>query len=360
MYVACPSCKSLYQIEPAHLRAAGGKLHCGNCQQTFNATAAVFDEPQQALDYAQQHPVQEDVAREIDELVNMALGQVPTGTAASQAEPGGRVDEYGLVAEAEASDSMVSAGAIGAGTGDQFQAVSPADTEPEADLAAPGELEELVEEVVIESGREVAALPERRADADCYAQPVASEFSPQQQEHVALQEELPPALLFESENLEEVSRSTWGAIAASLALTLVLLGQYAWVERYQLAGIPTLRPVLDVICQHLGCDLPLRRNLGQVEIVEREVRDHPHVDDALLISASFVNRADFVQAYPLLEVSFSDVSGTPVAARRFRPAEYLSGQQHSAAGMRPGEQAYLMLEVADPGERAVSFQFEFL
>ena len=46
MYVACPSCKALYQIELIHLRAAGGQLRCGSCQATFNATAAVFDNPQ--------------------------------------------------------------------------------------------------------------------------------------------------------------------------------------------------------------------------------------------------------------------------------------------------------------------------
>jgi hypothetical protein len=59
-------------------------------------------------------------------------------------------------------------------------------------------------------------------------------------------------------------------------------------------------------------------------------------------------------------VSFSDVSGTAVAARRFRPDEYLSDTRNTAGGMQPGERAQLMLEVVDPGERAVSFQFDFL
>ena len=96
------------------------------------------------------------------------------------------------------------------------------------------------------------------------------------------------------------------------------------------------------------------------EILEREVRDHPQVDDALLIHVTFANQADFVQPYPVFAVSFSDVSGTPVAARRFRPDEYLSDTRNTAGGMQPGERAQLMLEVVDPGERAVSFQFDFL
>ena len=94
--------------------------------------------------------------------------------------------------------------------------------------------------------------------------------------------------------------------------------------------------------------------------IEREVRDHPQVDDALLIHVTFANQAEFVQPYPVFAVSFSDVSGTAVAARRFRPDEYLSDTRNTAGGMQPGERAQLMLEVVDPGERAVSFQFDFL
>ena len=90
------------------------------------------------------------------------------------------------------------------------------------------------------------------------------------------------------------------------------------------------------------------------------MRDHPQVADALLINATFANQADFVQPYPVFLVSFSDVSGTPIAARHFRPDEYLSDTRHLAGGMQPGERAQLRLEVVDPGDRAVSFQFDFL
>jgi len=152
----------------------------------------------------------------------------------------------------------------------------------------------------------------------------------------------------------------WGAIGASLLLAVLLVAQLAWVERYQLVRMPQLRLALEYFCQPLNCDLPLRHDISRIEVVEREVRDHPHARGALLINASFANRAGFTQAYPVFVVSFSDVSGTPVAVRRFPPAEYLIGQQNVEEGMAPGERAQLMLEVVDPGDRAVSFQFDFL
>ena len=356
MYVACPSCKSLYQIELIHLRAAGGELHCGACQTTFNATAAVFDDPQQALDYADQHPLQESVAREIDELVNKALGQVPghaqvTGAVDSQrseetvadseqisdasAEPEGRSEETG--AKAETPVVPVAEAIIEA---------------PDEQVPEPAAVESLVEEP------QVHGL--LRADMDFYACPAAAEFPVQRPQRASEALELSAALLYSDESHDTGLRVPWGAIAASILLAVLLLGQFAWNERYQLVRMPQLRLALEYFCQPLNCDLPLRHDISRIEMVEREVRDHPHARGALLINASFANRADFTQAYPVFVVSFSDVSGTPVAVRRFPPAEYLIGQQDVSNGMAPGERAQLMLEVVDPGDRAVSFQFDFL
>ena len=172
--------------------------------------------------------------------------------------------------------------------------------------------------------------------------------------------ELSAALLYSDESHDTGLRVPWGAIAASILLAVLLVAQLAWAERYQLVRLPQLRLALEFFCQPLNCDLPLRHDISRIEVVEREVRDHPHASGALLINAAFVNRAGFSQAYPVFEVSFSDVSGTPVAVRRFPPAEYLIGRQDVSNGMAPGERAQLMLEVVDPGDRAVSFQFDFL
>jgi hypothetical protein len=96
-----------------------------------------------------------------------------------------------------------------------------------------------------------------------------------------------------------------------------------------------------------------------LELLERDVRDHPHVKGAVLINATFVNRADFTQPYPVFEVAFSDLSGNPVAVRRFAPREYIGESESLLTGMAPGRPARVQLEVMDPGERAVSFQLEF-
>ncbi|HHH43518.1 MAG TPA: DUF3426 domain-containing protein [Gammaproteobacteria bacterium] len=311
MYVACPSCKALYKIELVHLRAAGGQLHCGACKTRFNASAAVFEDPQQALAYEYPPQVEEAEAQAIDELVHRALDQVP---GPQEEEPGSVAGEKDLV------DDILSA------QGDELH-------------------------------RERVSM---RADVDFNAWPPVTEFPAIMAETPSAEaDEFHQAYLLQHA-VEGGGRASWGMIAVALLLILLLVAQYIWGDRYHLAQFAQWRPALEIFCKPLDCNLPLRRDLGQIEITEREIVRHPYIADALLVNATFVNNADFTQAYPLFQISFSDVSGAPVAARRFLPAEYLAAPGATDEGMAPGEQVHAVLEIIDPGERAVSFQFDFL
>ena len=146
-----------------------------------------------------------------------------------------------------------------------------------------------------------------------------------------------------------------------VGLLLLLLGlQWVYFNRGTLAGDASLRPALEHVCSVLDCQLPLRVDLARLEIIDRDVRKHPNADAALLINASIANRAGFNQPYPIFAISFSDMAGKPVAMRRFLPREYLDEAADTVAGMEPDVPVHIVLEVQDPGETAVSFQFGFL
>jgi predicted Zn finger-like uncharacterized protein len=152
-------------------------------------------------------------------------------------------------------------------------------------------------------------------------------------------------------------------VAKGLAIgaLLLLLGvQWLYFNRNVLAAQNDWRPGLQTLCTVLRCELPLQVDLSRIELLNRDVRKHPQVAGALLINAILVNRAAFPQPYPTLEVTFSNASGTPVAARRFSPAEYLGDHTDLKAGMPVDVPLQVVLEIEDPGEDAVSFQFEFL
>ena len=149
-----------------------------------------------------------------------------------------------------------------------------------------------------------------------------------------------------------------GVVVGFMALLLGL--QWVYFNRDMLAAENGWRSKMERFCEVLHCDLPMRVDLARIGIVERDVRKHPVAEDALLINVTFENRAEFIQPYPLFEVSFTDKSGSLVAMRRFNSAEYLGEGIDTESGMPPESPVQVVLEVIDPGSEAVSFQFGFL
>ncbi len=167
----------------------------------------------------------------------------------------------------------------------------------------------------------------------------------------------PPRLLRPRPPAEQARSSAWTVATALLAV--LLLVQWGWHQRRQLAQDPDLRPWLERACALLGCQVPLSSELSQIRLVGRNIRPHPSVAGALIISATMQNQAPFPQPYPLVEITLSDLNGNKVAMRRFEPPEYLDDDAVPAAGMPPHLLLPLVFEVVDPGEDAVAFEFTF-
>lgn len=144
-----------------------------------------------------------------------------------------------------------------------------------------------------------------------------------------------------------------------LLLSLCLAGQLAWAQRGDLLAGPQTGPMLRHACAWLHCTLPLRSAPAQLQLLSRDVRPHPSVPDALLISATVRNDAAFTQPFPVLSITLSDLDDNRIAMRRFRPADYIHDTRARAAGLAPGATAALVFEVADPGKNAVAFAFDF-
>ena len=148
---------------------------------------------------------------------------------------------------------------------------------------------------------------------------------------------------------------------AGIGFLLLLLGlQWVYFNRDALAADERWRPLLERGCSVVHCELPLRVDFSRIGIISRDVRKHPTVEDVLLVNVDFENRAEFIQPYPVLELSFTDQSGDSVAMRRFSPAEYLGTGVNPEGGMATESPVRVMLEVIDPGDAVVSFQFAFL
>lgn len=182
-------------------------------------------------------------------------------------------------------------------------------------------------------------------------------FAPRPTHEQASAESLPSFARLE--HLPHRPHHTLRWVAGCLLLALLLGGQLVWAKRRALNVDPDTGPVLRSACALLGCTLPPVADLDKLELLSRDIRPHPSVPGALIISATVRNNARFTQPYPVVVITLSDLDGNRIAMRRFRPEDYVDDPATRAAGLAPGATAAMVFEVQDPGKKAVAFEFGF-
>ena len=162
-------------------------------------------------------------------------------------------------------------------------------------------------------------------------------------------------------SLNSWSFSTSAWVIAILVLTLLIFAQYSYFMRNELARVASFRPWLETLCSIANCELPMLRDISRISLVSRDMRSHPTRPKALLVRATAVNEASFIQPFPELRLMLSDLNGTILASRQFRPTEYINTDTVDiAAGMLPQTHYDFQLEMVDANRNAVSFEFQFL
>lgn len=151
----------------------------------------------------------------------------------------------------------------------------------------------------------------------------------------------------------------WPWVVACLLLAMLLGMQVTWAKRDVLIRDPIIGSWLHSTCAALNCVLPLVAAPDRIHLLASNVQAHPSVSGALVISARVRNDAAFAQPYPVLTLTLSDAQGQRIAMRRLQPREYLDDNAVLQRGLAPGASTVLLLEVEDPGDKAVAFEFGF-
>jgi len=152
-------------------------------------------------------------------------------------------------------------------------------------------------------------------------------------------------------------RASW--IAGAILLSIFVAWQWAEFQGKPLlerSGVASA--LIRVGLQKPPPEQPFR-DLEQVQLVSRELTSHPYAKGQLRLSATIVNRADREQPYPDIEIALLDAAGQVVLERRFAPADYLGPDRAPGAAMVPEAYLPLVLDMEDPGQRAVGFELEF-
>ena len=146
-----------------------------------------------------------------------------------------------------------------------------------------------------------------------------------------------------------------GFTAGAIALALFLLGQISYWQNVDL--LP--RTWINNFCKPFGCGDDDKSNLEAIKILNRNIYTHPNAKKALMITVSFVNQAQSAQPYPQLQISLLDTQGQKVAMRRFSPKDYLVNKSLIDTLMLPNQPVGARLEVQDPGNIVIAYEFEF-
>lgn len=152
-------------------------------------------------------------------------------------------------------------------------------------------------------------------------------------------------------------RTVW--IAGAIAILLVVIVQWARFQGEPLFERASIRSGL--VRAGLMSPPPRTpfRDLDRIHLVRRELRSHPTVPGRLRLTATVVNRAAQSQPYPDIDVALLDSAGAVVLRKRFVPADYLAPDARAGGELAPHAYLPLVLDLEDPGVRAVGFELEF-
>ncbi|MEJ2514930.1 MAG: DUF3426 domain-containing protein [Gammaproteobacteria bacterium] len=368
MYTRCTACRTVFHITVADLRAADGRVVCGQCEREFDALETLSDtlpppeEPREepaAGSSAEAAPADAgektgDEARDEDDFLQEIESLIVDEGDDDFPSPDEvfRVDED---AGRRLQAVIISEGAEGAGADDEppeaeTESLTP-DDEAKASPPDPGETRP---DNGDEQGRgEDAAAPGETPVVPPPDGEHADDEPAPDDEGTTI--ELPirePPLPTEPE-----PRSRWPRVAILLVVLVAALATWVHQDRGRLLRHPAGQAILAPMYSALGISAAPLWSVGELRILRSAAVADPDKPSSLRVTAEFRNAASFAQPYPVLRVTLEDRWGQEVSVRDFPAAAYDDGHV-SGRLMRPGERVQASVVLADPEARADGFRVD--
>lgn len=398
----CPHCQSRFRVSHAQLSVARGVVRCGSCLQVFNAArqlldqraagsappelpAAVEPEPPRAISQKQWTAEELDLDNlDLDEeLAKLERREIqhtlPVSAERRQAGHDRRQKEEALSASRDTLKAEEEKWAASLFSEPPEERPLATEDEPEPTIAPA--TRQRTEPSMSFHTDDIDDEPPLRStpdndDVDPPFTPLtkaAEAADPNERPPLRRKRPRPEASVHDDllQDLEDdplhlyaqKRPSGWGRRLIWLLLVLIaaagLAGQYIAYQFDDLARQDAYRPWFQQLCPTLGCTVPSRVDIAHIKSSNLVVRSHPDFAGALVVDAIIYNRATFSQPFPLLELRFADLNGGLIASRRFKPAEYLSGELAGVSEMPSQTPIHISLDILDPGNKAVNYSLSF-
>ena len=398
----CPHCQTRFRVNHAQLSVARGVVRCGSCLQVFNAVRQLLEQrAHQAPAPAPEQPAapqaprtisQKQWAAETLDLDNLDLDkelaklerreiQHTQSIGADRRQPGSdrRQKEESLSASRDTIKAEEEKWAASLFSEPPEERVQAAEDEPEPSKAPATrqrtepsmslDIDDMDDEPPLRSTLEHDELDLPMTPTSAAVDTPELDERPQPRHKRAraatgAHDDLLQDLEDDPLHLYAQKRpASWGRRLIWLLLVLIaaagLAAQYIAYQFDDLARQDTYRPWFQQLCPTLGCTLPSRVDIAHIKSSNLVVRSHPEFAGALVVDAIIYNRATFSQPFPLLELRFADLNGNLIASRRFKPAEYLSGELAGESEMPSQTPIHISLDILDPGNKAVNYSLSF-
>jgi predicted Zn finger-like uncharacterized protein len=148
-------------------------------------------------------------------------------------------------------------------------------------------------------------------------------------------------------------------LMGAVLLCVVLIGQIVYFYPTELARYPQLVPLVTRVCASLSCEVQAKQDVGLIELLRTTVAPHPKRQQALRVRVALVNRADFPQPFPLMEITLTNSGGAIVARRTFSPTEYLKSAD-VGDNMTPNVVVDSLLDVSNPDPNPGGYEIRLL
>lgn len=393
----CPHCGSLFQVSEQQLQIANGTVRCGNCSNIFQAEEHVVDSKQTLISSAslyEQSSLNRDI-EEVDESWALELlKELEAEEAASN--PATAVSQQNKTSSPEApkpapelpvlqnspadkekhTETFSEAFRNLASHSDQehfgvYDTPAPVETPQVDDESWTKEILKESSAPFIQENPSPANTPEvRKPNLDINAFGIGEELTAFRENSLrkgsnTAAKDYVSNLEIEPISLDLDTGRTRKFLHLLSSFMLVLLAaltlglQYLSYNMETLAKNTQFRSYYSQACNIIGCSLPLMSDISAIRGKNLVVRTHPDQTDALRVDLIITNYADFPQDFPLLELTFSDANGFPVAHRRFKPAEYLSGALRQLDRLPAKTPLHISLDIRDPGKDAANYYVAF-
>jgi hypothetical protein len=111
------------------------------------------------------------------------------------------------------------------------------------------------------------------------------------------------------------------------------------------ADYPQFKPYLVQACAALKCEVNLPENLDFFTIDDSDMQEDEQYKGVIKFSSLLINNANYVQAYPSIELTLTDTSEHAVLRKLIRPNDYLAANADVAAGIGSHEEARIKLAI---------------